>query len=239
MQDAIRIEDHALQRGGVQDVLRRRNLQDHLQHSQRMRQAVKLEPAAAPPAARPRTPPPPTPPPAITEALCPQCGLCTGEPRCPRCAAPMEAALAAWRAASSTAGQTPTAPPPATPPAATPPPQALRVDDMARVLSMLNSTDEMIRTHLTPRGGNTPRAAEAAAAAESLAALLVTLPSAPLDDDLADDCHVCLQPMRAGEDARALPCIHRFHRECIDRWLAVKRVCPSCKFDVSARGAES
>ena len=127
----------------------------------------------------------------------------------------------------------------ATPPAATPPPHALRVDDMARVLSMLNSTDEMIRTHLTPRGGNTPRAAEAAAAAESLAALLVTLPSAPLDDDLADDCHVCLQPMRAGEDARALPCIHRFHRECIDRWLAVKRVCPSCKFDVSGRGAES
>ena len=67
----------------------------------------------------------------------------------------------------------------------------------------------------------------------------MTLPSAPLDDDLADDCHVCLQPMRAGEDARALPCIHRFHRECIDRWLAVKRVCPSCKFDVSGRGAES
>ena len=48
----------------------------------------KLAPAAAPPAARPRTPPPPTPPPAITEALCPQCGLCTGEPR-PAAAAPM------------------------------------------------------------------------------------------------------------------------------------------------------
>ena len=106
---------------------------------------------------------------------------------------------------------------------------------MARVLSMLNSTDEMIRT--TWRG-DTP-ARRRRPAAESLAALLVTLPSAPLDDDLADDCHVCLQPMRAGEDARALPCIHRFHRECIDRWLAVKRVCPSCKFDVSARGAES
>ena len=122
-------------------------------------------------------------------------------------------------------------------PPATPPPQALRVDDMARVLSMLNSTDEMIRTHLTPRGGNTPRAAEAAAAAENLAALLVTLPSAPLDDDLADDCHVCLQPVRAGEDARAA--VHPPLHQCIDRWLAVKRVCPSCKFDVSGRGAES
>ena len=96
---------------------------------------------------------------------------------------------------------------------------------------MLNSTDEMIRTHLT-------RAAQHAGGGggRGLAALLVTLPSAPLDDDLADDRHVCLQPMRAG---RALPCIHRFHRECIDRWLAVKRVCPSCKFDVSGRGAES
>ena len=55
----------------------------------------------------------------------------------------------------------------------------------------------------------------------------------------AADCALCMEPMGPGAQVRGLPCGHHFHRECIDRWLAVKRVCPSCKFDVSGRGAGS
>ena len=34
-------------------------------------------------------------------------------------------------------------------------------------------------------------------------------------------CAVCLQEFIDGEDLRMLPCIHRYHKHCIDEWLKV------------------
>lgn len=55
------------------------------------------------------------------------------------------------------------------------------------------------------------------------------------DDDQAFDegekCCVCLSRLKEGEDTRHLPCLHEFHRECIDRWLiSRRRSCPLCRF---------
>ncbi|CAE8607245.1 unnamed protein product [Polarella glacialis] len=41
-----------------------------------------------------------------------------------------------------------------------------------------------------------------------------------------EPCVICHEPMVAGEDVRTLPCLHAFHRYCIDRWLIVKACCP-------------
>lgn len=49
-------------------------------------------------------------------------------------------------------------------------------------------------------------------------------------------CTVCMEEFKRGEEQRTLPCFHRFHAGCIDRWLRTNGTCPICKHRVD-RGA--
>jgi len=53
----------------------------------------------------------------------------------------------------------------------------------------------------------------------------------PTDDERK--CMICLSPFESGEDLRILPCLHRYHKGCVDTWLARNRHCPICKHDVT------
>lgn len=46
-------------------------------------------------------------------------------------------------------------------------------------------------------------------------------------------CTVCCDEFEAEEEVRALPCLHFYHRECIDQWLMYHRQCPICKHVVA------
>jgi len=46
-------------------------------------------------------------------------------------------------------------------------------------------------------------------------------------------CMVCMEEFAAGESLRSLPCMHRYHMNCIDEWLARSRECPICKRDIT------
>lgn len=46
-------------------------------------------------------------------------------------------------------------------------------------------------------------------------------------------CAVCCMEYAAEEEVRALPCLHFYHRECIDQWLLHHRICPICKHVVA------
>lgn len=48
-------------------------------------------------------------------------------------------------------------------------------------------------------------------------------------------CSVCLEQFQTGEELRVLPCFHRYHRNCIDEWLARSPSCPICKHQIVAR----
>lgn len=43
------------------------------------------------------------------------------------------------------------------------------------------------------------------------------------------NCCVCMSDCEAGEEIKTLPCMHRFHKGCIDQWLRQKNECPMCK----------
>ncbi|VAH07822.1 hypothetical protein VPH35_003342 [Triticum aestivum] len=44
------------------------------------------------------------------------------------------------------------------------------------------------------------------------------------------ECAICLAEFERGEQVRVLPrCNHGFHALCIDRWLAARPTCPTCR----------
>ena len=43
-------------------------------------------------------------------------------------------------------------------------------------------------------------------------------------------CCICLEKM-CKEDAKAVPCGHEFHGNCINKWLETHKECPICRQD--------
>ena len=52
------------------------------------------------------------------------------------------------------------------------------------------------------------------------------------DEDLGACC-ICLDEMTKGVQVRKLPCNHKYHPKCIDKWLLRNKCCPMCKQDIA------
>jgi len=47
-------------------------------------------------------------------------------------------------------------------------------------------------------------------------------PTTHVDNDSdSNNCHICFCTFSDNEVLRTLPCLHRFHRDCIDQWIQV------------------
>lgn len=65
-----------------------------------------------------------------------------------------------------------------------------------------------------------------------------TLPRVNLSPDEGFECPICLddhgEGSRGGDDdgveVKEMPCKHRFHADCIDKWLGMRGTCPVCRF---------
>lgn len=65
---------------------------------------------------------------------------------------------------------------------------------------------------------------------------LDTLPTYVLCDDEDTPCAICMDELCAGQDVRYLPCVHIYHKACIDQWLTSDSLnaknCPACMTNV-------
>lgn len=48
-------------------------------------------------------------------------------------------------------------------------------------------------------------------------------------DDEKCSCAVCMEDYAVDEEISIMPCLHKFHRECINTWLRQSNTCPICK----------
>ncbi|CAL9159360.1 unnamed protein product [Musa hybrid cultivar] len=48
------------------------------------------------------------------------------------------------------------------------------------------------------------------------------------------ECSVCLENMGRGEKVCRMPCSHVFHATCLRQWLQLSRLCPLCRFSLTA-----
>lgn len=51
-------------------------------------------------------------------------------------------------------------------------------------------------------------------------------------DEECKTCSICWCEFEDQEKIRFMPCLHRFHMECIDLWLVKHITCPYCKKDL-------
>lgn len=42
------------------------------------------------------------------------------------------------------------------------------------------------------------------------------------------ECVICMNEFMMGDPLRYLPCMHTYHKDCIDDWLMRSFTCPSC-----------
>jgi len=47
-----------------------------------------------------------------------------------------------------------------------------------------------------------------------------------------EECSICFDNFAEGEQLRLLPCMHKFHASCVERWLVQKHTCPVCKHNL-------
>mmetsp|Transcript_95115 Transcript_95115/g.307103 ORF Transcript_95115/g.307103 Transcript_95115/m.307103 type:complete len:473 (-) Transcript_95115:71-1489(-) len=48
----------------------------------------------------------------------------------------------------------------------------------------------------------------------------------------AEVCSICCDTFQEEDRMRVLPCLHRYHAACVDKWLALSSTCPLCKGDI-------
>ena len=49
-------------------------------------------------------------------------------------------------------------------------------------------------------------------------------------------CSICLEDFKDGDTRKILPCLHGFHKDCVDKWLRQNGACPICKFRIQNTG---
>ncbi|KAG2257444.1 hypothetical protein Bca4012_094626 [Brassica carinata] len=57
-------------------------------------------------------------------------------------------------------------------------------------------------------------------------------------DGWGGECAICLEELKVEERVKEMPCKHRFHGGCIEKWLGLHGSCPVCRYEMPVEGDE-
>jgi len=57
----------------------------------------------------------------------------------------------------------------------------------------------------------------------------INLEEGPSTDLETDSCTICQENYKNEDKIATLDCMHKYHAECLKKWLVIKNVCPICK----------
>lgn len=112
---------------------------------------------------------------------------------------------------------------------------ALRLQHAERRTAVLEMVAERRRIELERHRAmqERRRAATRVALATNTAEVVHTsIPKQCDGDSQQDQCSVCLEKFQDGEQLRLLPCMHKYHSRCIDKWFQNSPACPVCKHSI-------
>ncbi|XVE91507.1 hypothetical protein REPUB_Repub01dG0015800 [Reevesia pubescens] len=61
-------------------------------------------------------------------------------------------------------------------------------------------------------------------------ASIEAMPNVEIGESEDGECMVCLEEWNPGELAKRMPCKHKFHDKCIEKWLGIHGSCPVCRY---------
>lgn len=60
-----------------------------------------------------------------------------------------------------------------------------------------------------------------------------------MEEELPCECVICLDEWEIGAVAKQLPCKHKFHPNCIEKWLGIHGNCPVCRYQLPVDGKKN
>ncbi|XP_050379992.1 E3 ubiquitin-protein ligase MPSR1-like [Argentina anserina] len=69
-------------------------------------------------------------------------------------------------------------------------------------------------------------------------ASIEAMPQVKVAYEEGDECSICLVGLKVGDELKELPCKHRFHGDCIEKWMGMSTLCPLCRFSLPAESEE-
>lgn len=52
------------------------------------------------------------------------------------------------------------------------------------------------------------------------------------EEEEKGECVICLEEWEIGGVAKKMPCNHKFHGDCIEKWLGIHGCCPVCRYEM-------
>lgn len=49
-------------------------------------------------------------------------------------------------------------------------------------------------------------------------------------ESIGTECVICMEEFVVGDVAKEMPCQHKFHGECVEKWLKIHGTCPNCRY---------